>query len=311
MARRCRMMSRIPPVSPASIMLVVRSSKTTGYWRMALASVAPPSTVVRTPVRTFWNAWFSWLAARISRHCTSGRPASIMTENWRKKIAMSLVLTLPEPNVGMANSLPFSRIAPGVMRSRRNCCASTCLFDAIRSPATFCPPASLPENVKTGMVLTSPHCATCLSKSFAAGFSSRSSCRHPRDEPYDCLCLTLAFRRSCASGQGCPGGRGLIQQPCPAVDHFLQLILVAGALHRNFQRDLFLKISGCQRLVERLHAELLLSRLHGGINLMDFVFADQISDGSVGRHDFHNHGAALAVDLGQQGLTHDAFQHQR
>ena len=133
-------------------MLVVRSSKTTGYWRMALASVAPPSTVVRTPVRIFWKAWFSWLAARISRHCTSGRPASIMTENWRKKIAMSLVLTLPEPNVGMENSLPFSRIAPGVMRSRRSACASDCLLAAIRSPEIFCPDASLPENVKTGMV---------------------------------------------------------------------------------------------------------------------------------------------------------------
>src|SRR6266852_696814 len=288
------MMSRIPPVSPASIMFTVRSSKTLGNCFMALASVAPPSTVVRTPLRVFWKAGFSWLAARISKHCTNGRPASIMTENWRKKIAISLVLTLPEPNVGMANSLPFSRIAPGVMRSRRNCCASTCLFAAIRSPATFCPPASLPENVKTGMVLTSPHCATCLSKSFAAGFSSRSSCRHPRDEPYDCLCLTLAFRK-----------------PCPTVDHFLQLILVAGALHRNFQRDLLLEISGCQRLVECLHAELLLPRLHGGINLMDFVFADQVSDGSVGRHDFHNHGAALAIDLGQQGLTHDPFQHHR
>ena len=46
--------------------------------------------------------WFSWLAARISRHCTSGSPASIMTENWRKKIAMSLTLTLLDPKVGMA-----------------------------------------------------------------------------------------------------------------------------------------------------------------------------------------------------------------
>src|SRR5712692_1888865 len=52
------MMSRIPPVSPASIMLVVRSSKTLGYCFMALASVAPPSTVVRTPVKVFWKAGF-------------------------------------------------------------------------------------------------------------------------------------------------------------------------------------------------------------------------------------------------------------
>ena len=75
-----------------------------------------------------------------------------MTENWRKKIAISLVLTLPEPNVGIENSLPFSRIAPGVMRSRRNDCANACLFGAIRSPEIFCPDASFPENVKTGMV---------------------------------------------------------------------------------------------------------------------------------------------------------------
>src|SRR5579862_2463630 len=64
---------------------------------------------------------------------------------------MSLVPTLLEPKVGMENSLPFSRIAPGVIRSRRNACANDCLFAAIRSPEIFCPDASLPENVKTGM----------------------------------------------------------------------------------------------------------------------------------------------------------------
>src|ERR1700733_3492023 len=75
-----------------------------------------------------------------------------MTENCRKKIAMSLTLTLPDPNVGIANSLPFSRIAPGVMRSRLNCWLSACLLGAMRSPEIFCPEASLPENVNTGMV---------------------------------------------------------------------------------------------------------------------------------------------------------------
>ena len=104
---------------------------------MALASVAPPSTVVRTPVSVFWKAGFSWLAARISRHCTRGRPASIMTENCRKKMAMSLVLTLSMPKVGMTNSLPFSRMGPGVMRSRRNWLVSACLLTAVRSPLIF------------------------------------------------------------------------------------------------------------------------------------------------------------------------------
>ena len=41
-----------------------------------------------------------------------------MTENWRKNTATSLTLTLPLPNVGRENSLPFSRMEPGVMRSR-------------------------------------------------------------------------------------------------------------------------------------------------------------------------------------------------
>ena len=118
---------------------------------MALASVAPPSTVVLTPVRHFWKVMFSWLAAKISRHCTSGKPASIITENWRKKMAMSLVGTLPLPMVGRAISLPFSLMALGVMRSRRSCACNTCLFSATRSPETFSPAAVLPVNVKTGI----------------------------------------------------------------------------------------------------------------------------------------------------------------
>ena len=66
---------------------------------------------------------------------------------------MSLVLIFVVPKVGIENSLPFSRMAPGVIRSRRKACASACLFTAIRSPDIFCPDASLPENVKTGMIL--------------------------------------------------------------------------------------------------------------------------------------------------------------
>ncbi len=43
-----------------------------------------------------------------------------MTENWRKNTATSLTLTLLLPKVGRENSLPFSRMEPGVMRSLRN-----------------------------------------------------------------------------------------------------------------------------------------------------------------------------------------------
>src|SRR5271157_5117351 len=53
--RRCRMVSRIPPVSPASTMLVYNGSKTFGYCFMAAESVLPPSTAERVPVSTFWK----------------------------------------------------------------------------------------------------------------------------------------------------------------------------------------------------------------------------------------------------------------
>src|SRR5580698_74207 len=302
------MMSRIPPVSPASIMFVVRSSNTTGYWRMALANVAPPSTVVRTPVNVFWNAGFSWLAARISRHCTSGRPASIMTENWRKKMAMSFTLTLPEPNVGMTNSLPFSRMAPGVMRSRRNWVAKVCLLAATRSPLIFSPVSFFPENVKTGMltslgyvyVLCPVHCFALPDFLLANCFSFASNLSF--------FCLSLAGRSRFRHAR-----RRLIavQQGGAAVDHFRQFVLVAGAAHGHFHGDLFLEIGRGQRLVESLHSELVLTRLHGGINLVDLVFPDQVADRGIRNQDLHAHGAALAVGFRQQGLTHDAFEHQR
>src|SRR3954447_25915244 len=64
---------------------------------------------------------------------------------------MSFVATFPEPNVGRANSLPFSLIAEGVMRSRRNCAESTCLFSAARSPEIFSPAEFVPVNVNTAI----------------------------------------------------------------------------------------------------------------------------------------------------------------
>src|SRR5437868_8550924 len=75
---------------------------------------------------------------------------------------MSLVFTFPLPNIGRENSFPFSRIEPGVTRSRRNCAANTCLFAATRSPVIFSPDAFLPENVKTGMVNLSLLRCACL-----------------------------------------------------------------------------------------------------------------------------------------------------
>ena len=96
-------MSRIPPASPAAIMFVKSGSKVFGCFRIASASDAPTSTsarVCRMTAAKFLSS--SWLP-RMSRHCTSGRPASIITENWRVKTARFLAATfLPVlPGLGL------------------------------------------------------------------------------------------------------------------------------------------------------------------------------------------------------------------
>ena len=57
--------------------------------------------------------------ARISRHCTSGRPASIMTENWRVKTASVFGGTL-RPIFVSEISLPRSRMPVTTMFWRRS-----------------------------------------------------------------------------------------------------------------------------------------------------------------------------------------------
>src|SRR6185312_16079829 len=274
------MVSRIPPASPASIMLVVRSSKILGYCRMALDSVEPPSTVVRTPVRHFWKNRFSWLAARISRHCTSGSPASIMTENWRKKTAMSLMGTLPVPSLGRANSLPFSLMAPGVMRSRRNCMVMAALLSPNRSPEIRFPWASVPVNVNTG-ISTTPL--------VLVAYQQRESA------------LFLSPQRS---------GRCLGRNHS-TVNNVLQFVRHGRALQRCFQRDLLLEIERGKRLVKGLHSKPVLAGLHGGINLVNFVFTNQVAHGGVGNKDLHGHHATISSHARQQRLAENAFQNER
>src|SRR5262249_26126817 len=48
-------------------------------------------------------------------------------------------------------------------------------------------------------------------------------------------------------------------QAGPAIDHFLQLILIAGTGHGDFQGNLLLEVQRCQRLIERLHSEFVLA----------------------------------------------------
>jgi hypothetical protein len=71
----------MPPASPAATMFVNSESNVFGCFRIASASDAPDSTslrVCRITAEKFLS--LSW-EPRMSRHCTRGRPASIMTEN--------------------------------------------------------------------------------------------------------------------------------------------------------------------------------------------------------------------------------------
>ena len=81
--------------------------------------------------------------------------------------------------------------------------------------------------------------------------------------------------------------------------------------HRRFERDLLAHVQRRQRLVERLHAELLLAGLHRRVDLVDLVLADQVADGGRRHQDLQRHDAPAAARLRQQRLTDDAFEHER
>jgi hypothetical protein len=94
-ASRIRMVSRMPPASPAATMLVYRSVNTFGWRPSASLTVAPLSTSNTTARVTCCSALLSLCLARMSSACTSGRPALIIVENCRVKITMSRAGTLP------------------------------------------------------------------------------------------------------------------------------------------------------------------------------------------------------------------------
>src|SRR5580658_1390391 len=118
---------------------------------MEADKVAPPSTEPRTPLRIFWKVMFSCCPARISRHCTRGKPASIITENWRVKMANSLESTPLPPKEGILNSLPFSESLLTLICSRASVAFTSALVPAVRSPWTVAPVLLVPRYVNTGM----------------------------------------------------------------------------------------------------------------------------------------------------------------
>src|SRR5687768_10345053 len=152
------MVSRIPPASPAAIMFVNSGSKLLGCFFIASASDAPLSTSPRVARIVAEKFLSSSCEPSISRHCTSGSPASIMTENCRVNTARFL-------GFAFLPSLPF--LTPGtafsfaaVMRvtitcSRRSAATAASAVSATRSPLMASPPRVRPENANVGIVVPS------------------------------------------------------------------------------------------------------------------------------------------------------------
>ena len=142
-------------------MLVKSGSNVFGCLRIASASEAPDSTslrVCRITAAKFLSS--SWLP-RMSRHCTSGSPASIITENWRVKTARFLAATFlpifPVFALAPAFASALSALAAaGVIRvtlicSRRSADIAASIVSATRSPLTVCPARVRPEYANVGM----------------------------------------------------------------------------------------------------------------------------------------------------------------
>ena len=95
------------------------------------------------------------------------------------------------------------------------------------------------------------------------------------------------------------------------VDEFPELVLVGGVSHGHVLGDLAPQHQIGKALVEGLHPELELARLHGAVDLVDLVLPNQVADGRIGDHDLQRQGPALSAGLGDERLADDALQHQR
>ena len=125
------MVSSAPDCSPASTKLQNKSSKCSGFFRIELAKLLPPSTSDLMSMIRSRRLALSSPSATISNAETKGTPAFIMVANWRLKIAMSPGVILdrlapPIPNRGSDFFLTFGLVTP--------CLRSSALIRAMLVP---------------------------------------------------------------------------------------------------------------------------------------------------------------------------------
>src|SRR3989441_3812486 len=274
------MVSRMPPASPAATMLTYRSLNALGCLRSASASVWPLSTSYTTCRVVSARTLFSVCCARMSRACTSGRPALIMVANWRVNTTTSRGLT-PPPDLKLSlNSLGAARTCTTTMRFlRRGAMTSSRVGRAILS-LTGLPLSVRAVYWKTGMA---------------------HSLRAP-----------LAARRYLGSaGGGLAAGRDRL----PVVerrlaDHPQELVRRRGHPEAFVLGDLAAHVQLVERIVQRLHP-VLLARLHHGRDLLDLLVPNQRPHRGGHDEDLARHHAAAALGLLQQRLGDDTLEHKR
>src|SRR5204863_1161608 len=278
-ASRTRIVSRIPPASPAATLLTYRSLNALGCLRSASARVCPLSTSYTTCRVVSASSLFSVCCARMSRACTSGRPALIMVANWRVNTTTSRVLT-PPPNLRLSlNSLGAARTCTTTMRFLRRCAMTSSRVGRSILSLTRSPLSVRAVYWKTGMAHSLPGLAT---RRHLGGADGRLSAGRQR--------LLLVERR--------------------LADHPQEVVRRGRHPQAFVLADLAAHVQLVQRIVERLHP-VLLARLHHRRDLLDLLVPNQRPD--RGRHDedLARHHPAAALGFLQQRLRDDALQHER
>src|SRR6185436_1069630 len=157
---------------------------------------------------------------RISRHWTSGRPASIITENCRVKTARFFAETLLA--LKALGAAAFAASFTGLIWvtriwSRRNAATAPSIDSATRSPVTVWPARVRPLYAK---VAITQYSSACLLHRPHAGAIEPRACDH-------------AYA---------------------TVDQILQFVAIRRRHQRGLHGDQLLLIERRQRLVHRLHA---------------------------------------------------------
>src|SRR5947199_6554449 len=278
-ARRSRMVSRMPPASPAATMLTYRSLNALGCLRSASARVWPLSTSYTTCRVTSARILFSVCCASMSRAWTSGRPALIIVANWRVNTTTSRVLR-PPPNLKLSlNSLGAARTCTTTMRFFRRCAMTSSRVGRSILSLTRSPLSVRAVYWKSGMA---------------------HSLRAP-----------LAARRYLGSAGGGLAGRDRL----PVVerrlaDHPQELVRRRGHPEAFVLGDLTAHVQLVERIVQRLHP-VLLARLHHGRDLLDLLVPNERPYRGGHDEDLARHHAAAALGLLQQRLGDDTLEHER